>query len=343
VLKFLKEFKQITEKEKSPNDRYQSELYDEVKKKSRSKVNDKQKAKVDSKMPDSSGIRNKYFIYIAKFFVFIGIVIGLVVANSITGRISIDFFKDNQAQAYLIERMAARTFVAQIASQELLATNNIATVENQLASEKIPLVIEELKQFRQGIAKMFLSEDLTYESTIADLLYNDGCKFLSGSNSQMAFFCTILRGKEKKTGLVYLLSYLEDMITERLQKWSTSDRSEASLTEIEASNFEDIVSVIFVLTNLCLLGSGALSQQFQVDLNNAADERVMVLTIFCIALAACSIIIWFLVLDKLKEANNQFKKVMQSLPATHILSNFILKNFLFKTSKGALEFVRNEI
>lgn len=50
----------------------------------------------------------------------------------------------------------------------------------------------------------------------------------------------------------------------------------------------------------------------------------------------------FVVLAKVREADNQFKRVLQVFPANLVLSNYILKSYLLKISNGALDYFSNE-
>ena len=48
------------------------------------------------------------------------------------------------------------------------------------------------------------------------------------------------------------------------------------------------------------------------------------------------LLLWVFVLKGLSEVYNDFKKVLKTLPAEIVLARFSLKNFLMRTSKGAL-------
>lgn len=52
---------------------------------------------------------------------------------------------------------------------------------------------------------------------------------------------------------------------------------------------------------------------------------------------------WIFGLKKLAESVNNFKNILRVLPAELVLSSFILKTVLTRTSKGILDQVKNEI
>jgi len=339
VLDRLQEFKDIVESEEFYKADISSQIWDNMRRSPKGhKI--KQNAKEHSKTPNHIGIFKKYFGYTFKIIFLMTIVIGLVVANSIMAFQSIKFFEKKQAQVYFTDRLKARAYVAQITSQELLSANDTATVENIKTSDKIPLVIKELIDLRVTASTIYRNDDLSYDPEISTILFTDGCNI---KDSTLNAYCNIIKNNGKRTGLIYLLNSLEDLIQSRLLNYQLSTKDSTVLTALESSDLQIVQSTILAISTQCTYIANRINSEFRKELDSAVKQRTLLLALFCVLLSVISLLIWVLVLNRLKDTNNEFKKVLKTLPTHIILSNFRLKSFLIKTSKGALDFVKNDI
>ncbi len=73
-----------------------------------------------------------------------------------------------------------------------------------------------------------------------------------------------------------------------------------------------------------------------VKIEEMQDLKLKIIVIFSIGLFVVSIIIWVFILKVIREAHNDFKKVLQIFPPKMVLSSYLLKKFLQQTSDGYL-------
>ena len=340
TLDHIKRFKRATENEKSFEGKYGSEVLDYVKKSSKNNGMLTHAKKEHMKVPNLSGIRLKYVFLIARLVIFIAIIMGLVAMNSLIGSESISFFEGKQSQIFFTDRMTARIFVAQTASQEFLTMNDTVQVQNMKTSIAVQKTIEELSSLKVTASSIYIDEDSTYNPVIKEILFSDGCGSIGSSN---AFWCTIVETTGQKTNLINLLTYMESILQLRYDEFFASDRSDAAITAIEGAHFQVLTGLGLLIAAQCTEINKILETDFDNKMEEARQERNYVLAGFSGVLFILCILGWVYVFHRLKEANNKFKRVLKTLPAHLVLSSFILKSFLIKTSKGALDFVKNDI
>ena len=95
----------------------------------------------------------------------------------------------------------------------------------------------------------------------------------------------------------------------------------------------------YLLPSQGIIGAEAQLLNQIIDTNltksilTANNQRGFILYIFSISLIVVCLLIWFQVLLRLNEGDNDFKKVLQVLPPNLILSSSMLKLFLKQTSQ----------
>ena len=296
--------------------------------------------KDNMKIPKHIGLRKKYIVYTGSLIIFMIVIMSLIIMNSLIDKNSMKFFEEKQSQVYFIDRLKARAYADRSAVLEMLGTNDIAMVENVIASEAMVNQIADLASMRLRATTLFINQDSSIDPRIQTLLFSDGCTLL-GEAGMM--FCMILAQAGVKSNLINLLYIMEETLSLTLDTYKRSDKSPSVLKNLRAHNFLLQTSACTTIVSQCDYISSVLNDSFEESLNSAENQRNSILIVFTIALAVLCILIWFYVLKKLREADNNFKKVLKTFPANLVLSSFILKTFLIKTSKGALDFVKNEI
>ena len=189
-------------------------------------------------------------------------------------------------------------------------------------------------------SKTFFLKNISKTPRIEQILYKKGCSL---EDPFLGFFCYGLHSKGLRTGYIYLLDSLEDVLKARLQRYQSSDKSVSALRDIKALDLELSILLVVVIPG----------QGYEIELiidekyNNAKEktdkQRNVTTGLFTFMIFVLAIGIWIDVLRKLKACYNNFKNVLRILPVSLVLSTFGLKSFLIRTSNGALDFIKNQI
>ena len=106
----------------------------------------------------------------------------------------------------------------------------------------------------------------------------------------------------------------------------------------------DATSVMYIIlvTSIQVMES-ILNDQLENQIEHINHQRTALVALFLVIIVVIGFLAWLVVLRGLKESLNKFKNVLKTLPPEVIFSSFLLKGFLVRTSKGALDSVKNQI
>jgi len=227
-----------------------------------------------------------------------------------------------------------------ITAQELPIGNGSTLIKNVPTRDGIYDVIDDLILLQREVTDIIVKSDLVNNPTIRTILYEDGCPFFETSIQQ---YCDILRLKEIKPSLVQLLVLLETYVVQRQQSYSNSDKTAEALKAIQLQNYDTLVSIKRVLSGGSTTIATIIDSDYENHMFSYRTRRHTFFIVLAISYFVMFFLIWFSILRHLKEVHNQFKKVIQTLPYNLILSSFLLKTFLIKSSAGALDSVKSEL
>jgi len=338
VLNECLEFKEIIEEQKSLN----VDVMISTGLTQRKQNPDDQAKREVNKTPNHKGLRRKYYIYAGIFSVFLVLIVGLIVIGAtLTGNL-LDAFKKEQEQIYFVDYMRTRIALLLQASRELLATNNTAMLENRQAVDEYYYLLEELKGVKSQIYSKLLDEDTVEKiPDVETMLLGDACS-LMGDSSQAQFYCQIMKNADTNTGLVYVLAYYEDALSNYLRSYEDSDKSESALMDIQTELYTEIPGYYGVLGNGAVTLSDIIDAKLEAQLESNNKSKIYSLIYCSVVAVIVGWLLWMLILRRLKEGVNQFKNVLKVLPAEVVLSSFLLKTFLRKTSKGGFDSFINQ-
>ena len=296
-------------------------------------VKDKEQ-NVGSKTPVFTGVRNKYLIYLPKFLPFLITTIGFIVGNSIAVNRSLD--KLQSIQEIINQSMDTICIIttAFISAEEMLLLNDAASIKNHAPSVELAQQIGAIDSVKNGLLN-FLTQDNQglVNSEIINIFLSDGCQY----SADLAVLCQVLDLFGQKSGVINLLNYLQGILIEKLQKFNQSDGSKEDLRKTFLLNIDILTTATSIVTSEITLVTDILSEDFGETMKNAKKNRDVIFVFFSLTLLTQGFYIWFKVLGKLREAENQFKNVLETLPAHVALANFLLKSFLIRTSQGVLD------
>ncbi len=156
------------------------------------------------------GMVKKYSLYVAKLSFFILAMFGIFIGNFAFTRSSVNSFKIQQAQIYYSDHYQTRICLAFIAARELFFTNNMATVENNIAKKELVEILGEMAAIRQETVQTLTSiqeSDLTEEINALALV--DACPLIDAT---LASYCQTLKNQGIRTAFIYLLDSVESIL-----------------------------------------------------------------------------------------------------------------------------------
>ena len=336
----IKSFKADLEEEGSFEDVDKDKLH-EVRRCLRAGLNIKPQllTKEYSKTAHSSGIARKYWLYAGKWLVLLAIFIGLSTYNFKYNYNSLNNLRTKQVQLDFVNHMNTRINIAMCTAQELPIGNGTTLIKNVNTSQGIFDVIADLKLLQTQVNEYILQSDLMENSQVKQIIFDDGCEYYDPS---IQYYCKVLSNKGVQNSFVELLVLLENFVIIREQQYFASNKTVAALKAIQLQNYDYLVSVKRVLSG----GSTVISSIIDADFENYIEEtkakEKMFNNYFYILGVVVLVLTWILIFNQLDESENQFKKVIKTLPARIVLSSFLLKCYLMKSSQGLLNSVKRD-
>ena len=290
--------------------------------------------------PSLKGIKRKYYVYLGKFLIVIALLTGLVVVSSSISKNVIDNFKDEQDQIKFIDRLKTISTLSMQTYSELISTNNVAMVENRSALKELQYLLTEIQTARSDIYGTLLTTEVIKDGPITETyLLGEACEILDSPYYYLS--CLILKTSGKKTGLVYLLSELEDILTGKVQDFEASDKSKASLVEIKMDDYDLMSSIFTILVGGLDNLANLINDRLNVEIDRSHRVIIFILVFFCAFGVVVGLLGWIFLLKEIKEGVGRFKNVLRLFPAEVIFSSFLLKTFLLKTSRNTIGYVKN--
>jgi len=297
----------------------------------------------NSKTPILTQVRRKYYFHSAKLILLALVIILFIVITAVIGNGLADTLQTRQKQIYFSDRADARISLAIVTSRELISTNNLALVQDRKAEDELELMIQEMEDLKTQAYNLLTDDeeiDENQRAKVEDLLRGDACQYI---DQNFVYYCEILTSEAKKSGLVYLLNYLEDYMADKLAKYRSSDKSEASLRVIKEENFY-MISIVYILGTLVAEElADTINEGFEEEIQRWDKTRKIQLVVFIFLVIFVCALLWRWVLVRLREGVNEFKNVLRVFPGELILTNYSLKTFLIFTSNGALDSIKNDV
>lgn len=313
--------------------RAHKKIIQSAKKAYKTQVGRKKEKKKNIQSPDHSGILKRYLWFIARSLVCILILSGFAIWSSISASSSIEFLKSEQSKLYFADNMATRTNFAFLAAFELFASNDTTLLRNELVLGQLKKSLDDVASLKNSVMDVFL-DGSEVDPNVQTTLLVEGCQFL---NTSSATFCKFIKSKARKTNLVTMLSDYEAFIQDKYDSWFVSNKTSASLRYYQTSNYDIMLSLQRTIGDQSTYIGIRINNIFEAKFSNVKVQGNIAFSICIVALVIVSVLLWVLVFTQLREGINKFKNVLQAIPPSLILSNFVLKTFLIHTSKGLLD------
>ena len=278
-----------------------------------------------------SSFRKRYYNYVIRVVLYLSSLIGIMIWNYIATDNSTHHIYSKQNQLEYANYISQRVCVSYAAYGALYVSNNTLNVEGQSSLSSLTQATAEIVEIIKEIPKVFLNIDGTYDPEVKTLIYGDyNC---DGLTDNPLYYCQVLIGMGQQINMLPQIAAYSTNIQNKITDYNNADKS----------SFDTIITAAFVnmgtflpqyslIVGISQLISDLVDARLSDYIKAANQIRSIILIIFSMCLILASVLIWFDVFIQLREVDNDFKKVLQTLPLRLVLSSFLLKVFLKKTS-----------
>jgi len=280
------------------------------------------------------GMQKRYSGYILKVVFYISLLIIVVVLNYVYITKSTNKIYLQQRQLQYANEISSVVSVSYVTEFESFLSNDTNYIMGQPPFSLWGQLNIQLVQIQTNIYKEFQLENGDYDPEISQILFEPANCNRFVTYEQM--YCFFLQTEGKPTSMVSALTQFKNLMDTKYASYSIVNRT--SPFEMLLTSFDDLYNILsssLVAAGSAHLINGIMSDKLAASVDDLSHLGTTILIIFSLTLAVVSVLIWFQILRKVKEVNNDFKKVLAILPPNTVLSSFLLKSFLKKTSNIA--------
>lgn len=301
----------------------------------------KSAAGMKTKKKNSKAVARKYQFHLLQILVGLAILISLYISTFVQG-VSVNRALQTQLEQLNYSKwMMGRIYLTFSSLVELIVTNDLAQLANQPASVTLETSFENLVGIQNTINSGYF-EKITgdYDPQIQNLLFGQACDYLTGFSLAN---CLAVQNDGRKLNYVTLLSnflYYSVLIQ---KEYLASDKTQSTRHSIRLETYQTPFQNLIALNDLNKLISSRLKNNFEAHILSANRKSIAYLITLTSVLLIIIFLLWKTVYLKIRELDNEFKNVLRVFPPEHVLSNFLVKQYLKKTSKDAFSSALNNI
>jgi len=246
-------------------------------------------------------------------------------------------------QIYFIKSLDSKIALLRNGFFELAATNNTAFIRGMIVETAIEDELESISKMQNQLYTRFSDSDL---DLVKDIVFSDACESLINPN-QMSYYqsCKVLGNNLDKISLINLVNNIMALYQDFLNKYHQSDKSPASLKALQIQVYRQLSSPVYIVIQpLTLMISEALNEDFMSNVSACNSLNVVLLVLISLDLLGT---FWFtkvFIINNLLQKENEFRRMLLFFPANVVLSNFMLKSYLTRTTKSfSVDLTRNEL
>ena len=275
--------------------------------------------------------RRRYYGHIARVFICIGVLVAITIWDLITTRqaIKVIYNRENQLQfANYLSNRATVTFMTYV---QLFYTNNQVKVEQSYPYDSLPILAELIKELQSEIPKKFLEADGTYNPQVRELLFVDDptCERFA---LDFRNYCYGLTSVAQPINMMVAVAAFQDIIARKIIDYENADKTNVT-TVLKSDGFTTHPLPNFIaIAEQAHMIAGIMDESMTRRMEEMQDLKESIIIVFSIGLLGVSLFIWVYILKAIREVYNDFKKVLQIFPPNLILSSYLLKRFLQRSS-----------
>jgi len=156
--------------------------------------------------------------------------------------------------------------------------------------------------------------------------------------------CKAVKSASNSNSFIQFAADYEIRLRELFTEYEQSDKSLPILTKLQVKLTTTYpILLMRILISLSSSISTLLNESFVSFLNSTKEEINVLRGLIFVFVVLVSLTIHFWIVNPLKERENEFRKVLEALPAELAFSNFLLKAYILRTSYGMLDSIKNQI
>jgi len=286
----------------------------------------------DSKVPNPSGLNKKYGWYAVELFVILTILICSAIVNAKIEKTAVNKALDQfSQQSYLKKLQFMINFDASMAMDYV--NQNASTITlNKPIKNVFKAYLDETSAMVTNLSKV-IPQSSSENADIQDIMFSDACAHIG---PLVLDICERVEAGRDRISFIEFANQMATTLTSFYTQYEQSNKTAAELATI-ASGFENVMFPSLPLNDIFLTLSGLFDDEISKTFDDVSEgNRFGATFTICFFLFGC-VVIHFWVVGRIREADNQFRKALQALPADIVLSNFVLKMYLIRTSNGALD------
>jgi len=281
-----------------------------------------------------SDMKKRYVGYIFRVLFYMSLLILIVVINYIFIWKATQKIYRQQRQIQFANEISSTLSVTYVATVETFASNNTNKIMRQHPHDVWKAGVVETERIQSIIYKEFQLEDGDYDPEVKAILFEEvPCTRFTAAPYDS---CKSLITLGQSTKMISALTLYQNWMQTKLLAYASVDKSAiGNLIGAALVNLSYLLGAFSVAAAEAQLVNEVINKSLEKSVDDLYDLGTNILIVFTLTLVAVSALIWFQILTKVKEVNNDFKKVLAVFPPNIILSSFLLKSFLNKTSNMA--------
>ena len=294
---------------------------------------------------EDRGLILKYALYIVHFMIALAVVMVFVSVSCIQARNAISDLNSKLYRLMFVERSMSRINLAMAVPIELLAGNDTTLVENKYPSVELANMIAELNTIQNSFLGYFDSSGSSDSAFVNEILFEDACAPLEKNTNQYQSCQQLKKGLDSgySSGFLQFIDYLREVLKNVQSEYQGSDKGTSSLAELQKEYINDELAPFMVMRPINTMLVAELDWQFEKQIEKSQRQNNLLNALLYVFIVVICIGLYFSLLKKIGESDNEFKEVLRVFPSSLIFSNFILKSYLRKTSPGVLNHIINKI
>jgi len=280
--------------------------------------------------------RKRYIKYIFRVVIYMSILIAITIWDLVSTKTAIRVIYNRQGQLQFANYISNRVTTAYTAFNILFTTNNTMGVEHETALQAMYDATKQLQTIQTEIPSRFLEIDGTYNSQVKSIVFDNNPDCI-GFTADIIIHCTFLLSKGQPVNMLVANTALLSSLNSKYASYLASTKtSMGQLLGLASKNVDIMLSNFMTIAYEAQTIADIMDESLTQKISDNRDTRNDIMIIFTIGLVLVSIIIWIDILRVIRNVYNDFKKVLQIVPPNLVLSSYLLKKFLRKTSNQLL-------
>ena len=280
-------------------------------------------------------LRKRYSKYIARVIICISVLVAITIWDLITTRRAIKVIYNRQSQLQYANYISNRVVLTHITVNELFLTNNTLRVAHKIPYEGILELIQTIKEIQSDIPQKFLEVDGTYNPEVKKIIFNDN-PTCEGFSETFIHYCYVQVAAGRSTDMMVTLSYYQTLMNQKVNDYVNVDKSSLSKIIAVALASDASLTPAVVLAEEAHRIANIMDQSMTERITKMQNLKIGIIVTFVLGLFVVSVLIWIYILQVIRNVHNDFKRVLQVFPPNLVLSSYLLKRFLQRTSSGAI-------